>query len=83
VADYPSFDSNAFRLIRKNVCYGLDDPWFISQEGLKTFLFSKVSRLALGFTQLLMQGSPAYFPPVTLSGLEVNHSSPSSVEVKI
>jgi hypothetical protein len=49
----------------------------------KIFLFSKTSRLALGFTQPLIEGQMAYFPPVTLSGREVNHSSPSNVEVKI
>jgi hypothetical protein len=83
VANYQSFESSAFRLIRKNVYYGLDDPWFLSQEGLKIFLFVKMSRLALGFTQRLKQGAPAYFPPVTLLGRDVNHSFPSNVEVKI
>jgi hypothetical protein len=63
--------------------YRLDDQGFDFQQGLEIFLFSTASRPALGTTQ-----PPIQWVPETLSlGVkwlrhEVDHSPPSSAEVK-
>jgi hypothetical protein len=63
--------------------YGLDDRRFESRQGLGIFLFTTVSRPALGPTQ-----PPIQLVPGTLSvgvnrpGREADHSPTSIVEVK-
>ena len=52
-------------------------------RGEKKFTFSKTPRPALGPTQSSIQGVPVFFSGVKWTGLEVSHSSPSVVEVKI
>ena len=51
--------------------------------GVRNFSLSKTSRPALGPTQPSIQGVPGFFSGVKWTGLEVSHSSPSIVEVKI
>jgi hypothetical protein len=56
---------------------------FDSRRGLGIFLFTTVSRMALGPTQLRIQCVPgALSLGVKMSGREADHSPPSSVEVK-
>jgi hypothetical protein len=63
--------------------YGLDDRRFESRQGLGIFLFTTVSRLALGPTQ-----PPIQWEPEVLSlgakrpGREVDHSPAPSDEAK-
>jgi hypothetical protein len=67
----------------EELSYGLDDRGFDSLQGLGIFLFTAVSRTALGSTQ-----PPIQWVLGTLSlgvkrlGREVDHSLPSSAEVK-
>jgi hypothetical protein len=65
--------------------YGLDD-WSSTVRfpvGLGIFLFTTVSRTALGLTQPPIQWVPgALSLGVKRLGLEADHSPPSSVEVK-
>jgi hypothetical protein len=54
-----------------------------SDSGKQFFLFSTTSRLAVGTTQPLVQWVPGFFPVgVKLLECDVNHSPPSSAEVK-
>jgi hypothetical protein len=63
--------------------YGLDDQGFESWQGLRIFLFSTVSRTALGPTQPPIQWVPAALSlRVKLPRREADHSPPSSAEVK-
>jgi hypothetical protein len=56
---------------------------FDSQRGLGIFLFTTASRTALGPTQPPIQGVPGGLSLwVNLLGREVDHSPPSSAEVK-
>jgi hypothetical protein len=62
--------------------YGLDDRGFESRQGLRIFLFSTVSRPALGPTQPPIQCAPRDpSPGVRRPGVEADHSPPSSAEV--
>jgi hypothetical protein len=57
--------------------YGLDDQGFESQEGLGIILFTTVSRLALGPTQLPIQGvQGALSLGVKQLDCEADHSRP-------
>jgi hypothetical protein len=63
--------------------YGLDDRWFESRQGLGLFLFTTVSRTALGLTRLPIQWlSGALSLRLKRPDREVDHSSPPSAEVK-
>jgi hypothetical protein len=63
--------------------YRLDDWRFESQRGLGIFLFTTMSRLALGPTQPPFQWVPGALPlGVKGTGHEADHSSPISAEVK-
>jgi hypothetical protein len=63
--------------------YGLDDRGFESRQGMGIFLFTTASRLALGPTQPPIQWvSGALSPGVKRSRCEIDHSPPSSSEVK-
>jgi hypothetical protein len=63
--------------------YGLDDQGFESRQGLGIFLFTTVSRLALGPTQTPNQWLPgALSLGVKLPGREADHSPPSTAEIK-
>jgi hypothetical protein len=65
--------------------YGLDDrgSGFDARRGLGIFLFTTASRPALGPTQPPIQWVPgALSLGVKRSGREVDHSPPSSAEVK-
>jgi hypothetical protein len=62
---------------------GLEDRSFESRQGLGIFLFTAVSRSALGPTQPPVQWVPgAVFLRVYRPGREADHSPPSSAEVK-
>jgi hypothetical protein len=62
--------------------YGLDGR-FSNPSSAKIFLYSTVSRPAVGPTQSLIQKVPgALSPGVKLLGREADHSTPSSAEVK-
>jgi hypothetical protein len=66
-----------------SVGYRLDDRGFKSRQGLGIFLFTTASRQVVGPTQPPIQwlpGAPSL--GVKRPGLEVNHSVPSSAEVK-
>jgi hypothetical protein len=65
--------------------YGLDDRGVGVRvpESVKNFLFSTSSRLALGSTQPPIQWLPgALSPGLKRQGREVDHSPPTSAEVK-
>jgi len=63
--------------------YGLDDQWFMSWQGLGIFLFTTMSRPALGPTQPLIQWVPGVISlGVKKLGCEADHSPPPSAEVK-
>jgi len=65
------------------VGYGLDDWGFESQQQLGIFLFTTVSRLALGSTQSSVQWVPgALSLGVKRLGHEADQPPPSSAEVK-
>jgi hypothetical protein len=60
-----------------------DDRWFESQQRLRIFLFTTLSRPALGPTQPPIQCVPgAVSLRVKRPGREADHSLPSSAEVK-
>jgi hypothetical protein len=58
-----------------------DEPGFKSSYGQEIFLFSKLSRPAMGQPSLPFNANRGSFPGVKRLGCEVNHSSPSSAEV--
>jgi hypothetical protein len=63
--------------------YGLDDRGFESQQRLRIFLFTTVSRPALGPTQPLIQWVPGVLSlGVKRPVREAAHSPPSGAEVK-
>jgi hypothetical protein len=63
--------------------YGLDDWEFVYQHGLEIFLFTTMSKPALGPTQPPLQWAPrALSLVVKQPGHESDHSPPSSSEVK-
>jgi hypothetical protein len=63
--------------------YGLGDRGFDSLQGLGIFLFTTVSRAALGPTQPPIQWVPgALSLEINQSGREADQSHPSSAEVK-
>jgi len=62
--------------------YGLDDMGFKSQQGLEIFLFTTMSRPALGPTQPPMQGTRGFSLGVKQLGREADHSPPPSAKVK-
>jgi hypothetical protein len=63
--------------------YALDEWGFESQQELGIFLFTIVSKPALGPTQLLIQWLPrALSLGVKRPGREAQHSPPSSGKVK-
>jgi hypothetical protein len=60
-----------------------EESGFDSQWRKEIFLFSVISRLALGPTQPSIQWVPgALFPGVKWQGHEADHVPPSSAEVK-
>jgi hypothetical protein len=62
----------------------MDDRWFESWQGLGIFLFTTVSRAALGPTQPPFQWvAGALSLVVKRPGREADHSSPSSAEVEV
>jgi hypothetical protein len=64
-------------------CYGLDDRGFASRQGLGVFLFTTMSRPALGLTLAPVQWVPGTVSlGVKRSVCEADHSPPSSAEVK-
>jgi hypothetical protein len=66
-----------------SVGYGLDDRGFESRQGLRIFLFTAVSRPALGPTQPPIQWvSRALSKGVKRPVHEADHSPPSSAKVK-
>jgi hypothetical protein len=66
-----------------NADYGLDDWWFESRQWLAIFIFTTVSRLALGPTQLPIQWvSGALSLGVKRPGREADHSPPYSTKIK-
>jgi hypothetical protein len=63
--------------------YGLDDRGFESRQGLRIFLFTTASRLALVPTQYPIQWVPgALSLEVKRPGLEADHSHPSRAGIK-
>jgi hypothetical protein len=63
--------------------YGLDDRGFESREGLRLFLFTIVSRPALGPTQPSVQWVPAALSQgVKRPQSEADHSPPCGAEVE-
>jgi hypothetical protein len=63
--------------------YGLDDRGFESRQGLGIFLFTTASGTALGPTQPPIQWVPgALSLKVKQLEREVDHSPPSSAEIK-
>jgi hypothetical protein len=68
---------------RKRLCYVLESPGFKSRQEQEIFLFSKLSRLALGATPLSVQKVLGFYVVgVKHRGRESCHSLPSSAEVK-
>lgn len=55
---------------------------FECQYGQDIFLFSGTSRSAVGTTHFPIQWVPGFFPGVNRPGREVNHSPPSSDDVR-
>jgi hypothetical protein len=67
----------------KSICIEYINQGFESWQGLGIFLFTTVSRLALGTTQPSIQWVPgALFLEVKWLGCEADHSPSSSAEVK-
>jgi hypothetical protein len=63
--------------------YGLDDQRFESQQGLRIFLLTTTSRLALGPTLPPIPWVPGFLSlGVKWPGHEDDHSPPSSAKVK-
>jgi hypothetical protein len=63
--------------------YLAGEPGFNSRQEKEIFLFSTLSGLALGLTQLPIQWVPGAFSPgVKQPGLEAGHLPPSNAEVK-
>jgi hypothetical protein len=72
-----------FQTLTGLLSYGLDDQEFESWQGLGIFLFTTMSTLALGPTQLPIQWVPGVlYLVIKWSGCETDHSPPSSAKVK-
>jgi hypothetical protein len=72
----------AYRCSGYATCWATKEMWFDSRHEKGIFLFSTASRPALGPTQPIQWVPGVLFPGVMWAGREVDHSPPSSAEVK-
>jgi len=62
--------------------WGPNGPGFGFQEGQIVFLFSKTSRLALGFTQPNIEWVRGFLPGIKQEGCVVDPSPPSNAMIR-
>jgi hypothetical protein len=73
----------AFELRSPDSAVGIGSGYGLDGRGVKNFLFSMLSKVALGITQPPTQWVPeALSPGVKRPGREADHSPATSVEVK-
>jgi hypothetical protein len=68
--------------VKKSLGYELDDPGIESIQAQEFFLFLKSSRPALELTYAPIKWTADSFPKVKRPGCDVDHSPPSTAEVK-